>query len=222
MLVDAAPKILAEIPRRLGEYAARQLAERGVEIRAATTLASLDAEAAQLSDGETIPTDTLVWTAGVQCEPAGGEARAAGGRQGPRPVDETLRVEGRDAIWALGDCARVPEPRHARSARPADLPARPPPGAPARAEPRRASVKPYRYRMLGQVATLGHYKGIADVLGLRLTGFLGWFVTRTLPPVPAAAAEPEAAGRGRLDRRALLPPGHRGARRPGPAAGAGR
>ena len=39
--------------------------------------------------------------------------------------------------------------------------------------------KPYRYRMLGQVATLGRYKGIADVLGLRLTGFLGWFVTRT-------------------------------------------
>jgi NADH dehydrogenase len=39
--------------------------------------------------------------------------------------------------------------------------------------------QPYRYRMLGQVATLGRYKGIADVLGLRFTGFLGWFITRT-------------------------------------------
>jgi NADH:quinone reductase (non-electrogenic) len=39
--------------------------------------------------------------------------------------------------------------------------------------------KPYRYRMLGQVATLGRYKGIADVLGLRFTGFPGWFITRT-------------------------------------------
>ena len=43
----------------------------------------------------------------------------------------------------------------------------------------RGDPKPYRYRMLGQVATLGRYKGIADVLGLRLTGFPGWFVTRT-------------------------------------------
>jgi NADH dehydrogenase FAD-containing subunit len=46
-------------------------------------------------------------------------------------------------------------------------------------EPRHVVVKPYRYRMLGQVATLGHYKRIADVLGLHLRGFLGWFVTRT-------------------------------------------
>ena len=40
-------------------------------------------------------------------------------------------------------------------------------------------VQPYRYRMLGQVATLGRYKGVADVLGLRLRGFPGWFVTRS-------------------------------------------
>jgi NADH dehydrogenase len=39
--------------------------------------------------------------------------------------------------------------------------------------------RPYRYRMLGQVATLGRYKGIADVMGIRLRGFPGWFVTRT-------------------------------------------
>jgi NADH:ubiquinone reductase (H+-translocating) len=40
-------------------------------------------------------------------------------------------------------------------------------------------LQPYGYRMLGQVATLGRYKGIADVLGLRLRGFPGWFVTRS-------------------------------------------
>ena len=43
----------------------------------------------------------------------------------------------------------------------------------------RGERKPYRYRMLGQVATLGRYRGIADVMGLRLRGFPGWFVTRT-------------------------------------------
>ena len=76
--------------------------------------------------------------------------------------------------------------------------------------------------MLGQVATLGHYKGIADVLGLRFTGFLGWFVTRTYHLYQLPAAEPEAESRGRLDGRALLPQGPGGARRPGPAEGATR
>src|SRR5581483_208291 len=70
VLVDAAPKILPEIPTRLGEYAARQLMRRGVEIRVSTTLESVEAHAATLSGGERIPTSTVVWTAGVRAHPA--------------------------------------------------------------------------------------------------------------------------------------------------------
>ena len=69
ILVEASPSILPGIPRRLGEYAARQLTKRGVEIWVETTLASLDAESAQLSNGNAIPTNTLVWTAGVRASP---------------------------------------------------------------------------------------------------------------------------------------------------------
>jgi NADH:quinone reductase (non-electrogenic) len=93
-------------------------------------------------------------------------------------VDEHLRVIGRDGIWALGDCAAVPN--LATPDRPD-----PPTSQHALRQARRLAknltgdVQPYRYRMLGQVATLGRYKGIADVLGLRLRGFPGWFVTRT-------------------------------------------
>ena len=177
VLVDAAPTILHEIPRRLGEYAARQLVKRGIEIRVATTLASLDAEAATLSDGERIPTATLVWTAGVKANPMLARLGLPLDERGRVRVDETLRVEGADDVWALGDCARVPnlaapEPdpptsQHAlRQAR-------------RLAKNLRGSPQPYRYRMLGQVATLGRYKGIADVLGVRLWGFPGWFVTRS-------------------------------------------
>ena len=94
------------------------------------------------------------------------------------PVDEFLRVEGYDDVWALGDCARVPNPA---------TPGRfdPPTSQHALRQARRLAKNlggrpaPYRYRMLGQVATLGRYKGIADVLGLRVRGFLGWFITRT-------------------------------------------
>jgi NADH dehydrogenase len=82
------------------------------------------------------------------------------------------------AVWALGDCARVPN-----EATP-DLPD-PPTSQHALRQARRLAKnlcgepQPYRYRTLGQVATLGRHKGIADVMGLNLRGFLGWWVTRT-------------------------------------------
>ncbi len=178
VLVDAAPKILSDIPAPLGDYAARQLAKRGVDIRVSTTLESVDAEAAVLSDGSRIETRTLVWTAGVKAHPLLGGLGLPLDDRGRIVVGPTLRVEGRENVWALGDGARVPNEAT--------------PGVPdpptcqhALRQARRLAKnlkgehKPYRYRMLGQVATLGRYKGTADVLGLRLHGFPGWFVTRT-------------------------------------------
>jgi NADH dehydrogenase len=178
VLVDAAPKILAEIPPRLGDYAARELTGRGVEIHTGTTLDSVDAHEAVLSNGERIPTATLVWTAGVRASPLLPELGLPLDERGRVVVDETLRVEGRTELWSLGDCARVPN-----AATPGAYD--PPTCQHALRQARRLAknlqgdVQPYRYRMLGQVATLGRYKGIADVLGLRLRGFPGWFVTRT-------------------------------------------
>jgi NADH dehydrogenase len=177
LLVDAAPKILPEIPSRLGDYAAQQLAGRGIEIRVGTTLESMDDEAVLLSGGERIPTATLVWTAGVRANPLLASLGLPLDDRHRVRVDETLRVEGLDGVWALGDCAGVP---NQASAEPD-----PPTSQHALRQARRlaknltGTPQPYRYRSLGQVATLGRYKGIAAVLNLRLTGFLGWFVTRT-------------------------------------------
>jgi NADH dehydrogenase len=178
VLVDAAPSILSEIPRRLGVYAAKQLASRGVDIRVSTTLESLEAREAALSDGTRLATHTLVWTAGVKAHPLLAELGMPLDEKGRVVVGPTLQVEGRENVWALGDCARVPN---------AATPEHPDPPtcqhalrqARRLAKNLRGERKPYRYRMLGQVATLGRYRGIADVLGLRLRGFPGWFVTRT-------------------------------------------
>jgi NADH dehydrogenase len=178
VLVDAAPKILPEIPTRLGDYAARELKRRGVDVRVGTTLDRVEANAATLSDGETILTHTVVWTAGVRANPANARFGLPVDDRGRIPVDELLRVEGLEHVWALGDGARVPN-----QATPGGFD--PPTCQHALRQARRLAknlqgdAKPYRYRMLGQVATLGRYKGIADVLGLRLRGFPGWFVTRT-------------------------------------------
>jgi NADH:ubiquinone reductase (H+-translocating) len=178
VLVDAAPKILPEIPTRLGDYAAQQLTRRGIEIRVETTLESVEANAAHLSNRERILTHTVVWTAGVKANPVLSRLGLPLDERGRVKVDGTLRVEGHEHVWALGDGARVPN-----LATPGEFD--PPTSQHALRQARRLAKnlageqQSYRYRMLGQVATLGRYKGIADVLGLRLTGFLGWFVTRT-------------------------------------------
>jgi NADH:quinone reductase (non-electrogenic) len=178
VLVDAAPKILPEIPRRLGEYAARHLARRGVEIHVSTTLESYDGRVAVLSDGTRVPARTLVWSAGVRASPVLAELGLPLDERGRVVVDETLRVRDRDDVWSLGDCAAVPNTRTPGVFDP-------PTCQHALRQARRLAKnltgppKPYGYRMLGQVATLGRHKGIAEIPGLRLRGFLGWFVART-------------------------------------------
>jgi NADH dehydrogenase len=178
ILVDAAERILPEIPRPLGDYAAQELARRGVELRVSTTLERAEPGCVRLSDGERIEAHTLVWTAGVTPRP---ELMSLGlplDERGRVRVGPTLQVEGREHVWALGDCARVPNAA-------TDGAPDPPTCQHALRQARRLAKnlhgkrRPYRYRMLGQVATLGRYRGIADVLGVKLRGFPGWFVTRT-------------------------------------------
>ena len=174
----AGVEALAEIPTRLSEYAARQLTGRGIDIRVGTTLESVEGDSLVLSDGSRLETHTLVWTAGVRAHPLLAELGLLLDERGRVRVDDILRVEGCGNIWALGDCARVlnaatpdhPDPPTSQHAlRQARRLAKNLQGAP----------RPYRYRMRGMVATLGRHKGVGDVLGLRLRGFLGWFATRT-------------------------------------------
>jgi NADH dehydrogenase len=178
VLVDAAPKILPEIPSRLGEYAAALLLSRGIDIRVNTTLEEVEPHAVRLSDGTHLLTSTVVWTAGVKAHPLLAELGLPLDERGRVRVDQTLQVEGLEHVWALGDCAAVPN---------AATPGRvdPPTSQHALRQARRLAKnivgepRRYRYRTLGEVATLGRYKGIANVLGFPLKGFLGWWVTRT-------------------------------------------
>jgi NADH dehydrogenase len=178
VLVDAAPKILPEIPTRLGDYAAELLMRRGVDIRVETTLDEVEPHAARLSDGDRLLTSTVVWTAGVRANPLLGELGLPLDERGRVTVDEFLRVEGAEHIWSLGDCAAVPN-----QTTPGQID--PPTSQHALRQARRlaknlrGNLRPYRYRMLGEVATLGRYRGIASVFGIPIKGFLGWWITRT-------------------------------------------
>ncbi|HKI66624.1 MAG TPA: FAD-dependent oxidoreductase [Solirubrobacterales bacterium] len=111
VLVEATGRVLPEIDRGLAEYALRQLRGRGIDIRLETTLEEVTADRARLSSGETLPTRTVVWTAGVSPHPSLRKLSLPLDERGRAPVDDHLRVQGLDAVWAIGDCAAAPDPR---------------------------------------------------------------------------------------------------------------
>ena len=111
VLVEATGRVLPEIDRGLAEYALRQLRGRGIEIRLETTLEEVTADRARLSGGETLPTRTVVWTAGVAPHPSLRKLSLPLDERGRAPVDDHLRVQGLDSVWAIGDCAAAPDPR---------------------------------------------------------------------------------------------------------------
>jgi NADH dehydrogenase len=177
VLVDASPRILSEVPHQLADYTAAQLRRRGVEIRSSSTVASVEAQAVTLGDGTRIDTETLVWTAGVTVNPLVASLGLPLDERGRITVDSSLRVDGRPHVWALGDCAAVPN---------AATPGRfdPPTCQHALRQARAVAAamggatQHYAYRSIGEGATLGRDKGIARILGLHVRGRLGAMVTR--------------------------------------------
>ena len=183
VLVEAQDAILPEIGERLGEYAARELRRRDIEIKVGTRLDSVEGGVVQLSDGETFPAETLVWTAGVKPEPIATASGLPVDDAGRLRVDASLRVEGFEGvIWAAGDAAAVPDvvagglcpPSAQYATRQGKQLA-----ANVLATFDGRSVEPFRFKALGALCSLGRYKGVAVVLGVRLHGFPAWFMART-------------------------------------------
>jgi NADH:ubiquinone reductase (H+-translocating) len=154
-------------------------------------LSEVSAGGARLSDGEVIPARTLVWTAGVKPSPIVGTLGLPLDRSGRVIVDRTMRVAWRRedgpgdsaAVWAIGDCAAVPDahrqgqfspPTAQHAIRQGRLVARN-----VVATLSGGKVRPFRYRTKGVVAELGHNKAVAITLGIRWRGFPAWFIART-------------------------------------------
>jgi NADH:ubiquinone reductase (H+-translocating) len=184
VLVEARERVMPEVPPGLAEFAARELRGRGMEILTGTTVREMDERSATLSTGERIPTRMLCWTAGVRPAPVVRKLGLPLNEQGRIEVDATMRVNGRDNVWAIGDAAAVPDPaKHRRS------PA-PPTCQHAIRQGRRVAEnvaavhrgrrpRPFRYRTLGVFVDMGRHKAVATVLGIRLRGFPAWFAART-------------------------------------------
>ena len=182
VLAEARERIMQEVPDSLSMFAEAELRGRGIEVLTSTTLQELSVDCARLSRGEPIPSRTVVWTAGVRPGPAVAKLGLQLDATGRIPVDRTMRVAGAP-VWAIGDCAAVPDP--ARPGQPC-----PPTAQHAIRQGRLVAhnvacalrglpARPFRYKSKGVVAELGGRQAVAITFGVRWRGFPAWLIART-------------------------------------------
>ena len=181
ILVEAADRILPETDADLAEYALRELRGRGIEVRMGTRLDEVGEDAVRLSTGETIPTKTVLWTTGVAPHPSLRSLNVPLDDHGRVPVDETLRVRGLDAVWAVGDCAAVPDPNGGVSPMTAQHAIRQgrTVGGNVAAALGVGRERPFTYRSRGAFVNLGRHKAVAKFLRWKFRGFPAWWMART-------------------------------------------
>ncbi|MGZ4152406.1 MAG: NAD(P)/FAD-dependent oxidoreductase, partial [Actinomycetota bacterium] len=109
LLIEAAERILPELPADLADYAEAELRRRGIQVLLGTRLESAEGDTVRLSDGQAFAADTLVWTAGVKPSPLAAQSGFPVDDRGRVRVDDHLRVVGLPDAWAAGDVAAVPD-----------------------------------------------------------------------------------------------------------------
>ena len=183
ILVEAKTRLMPELDERLAAFTRDRLRALGVEVRLNTMVNGASAHEVRLKDADPIPSRTLVWTTGVAPNPFVAASPLPKDGRGWITIDAHLRVAGAPGVWSLGDCSRVPDvlrPGHFHPAtaqhaiREARQLAR---NIAATIQGR--PTQPFRYRTMGQMATLGHYNGVGMIGPLRVWGFVAWALWRT-------------------------------------------
>lgn len=181
-LVSAGNGILPELGEKLGAYAHRKLTEQNVEIRLNCKVTAVNGHDVVLSDGTTITTNTLVWTAGISPHDLLSTVPCAK-TKGRVLVNEYLEVPEWPGVWALGDCALVPDRKTGKF--------HPPTAQHALREGKLAAhnilatvrngwKRPFVYRTIGLLAPIGRRTGVANILGVNFSGFIAWWLWRTI------------------------------------------
>lgn len=181
VLVHPGEFVLPELGEELGRYAGHKLAERGIEIRPNTKIKAVTAKGVELTDGTDITTRTLVWTAGTSPHPLLDKVPLPKERQRLK-VNAAMGVEGYPGIWALGDCAMIPNEKGGYQ---------PPTAQHASREGKVLAYNvvanscgkdliPFRFNTLGLLASIGRRTGVARILGVNFSGFVAWWLWRTI------------------------------------------
>jgi NADH:ubiquinone reductase (H+-translocating) len=183
VLIEATGRILPEVSVPMAQYTVQQLLKRTMDVRLNTRVESLTGGHVVLSDGEEFDAETIVWTAGVKPNPMLARTDLPLDDKGRLRCTPDLRVVGVADAWSAGDCAAVPDltnpgaftgPSAQHAVRQTKTLA-----ANIVAALRRRQLVDYRHKYVGSVASLGLYRGVAEVYGIKLRGWLAWFMHRT-------------------------------------------
>ena len=182
MLLHEGSLILPELPDDLARFAQNLLQRRGVDIRLNTRLTGATAEYAMLGDGERIPTKTLVSTVPSAPNPLVTDLPCKK-EKGKIVVSEFLEVPDYPGVWALGDCAWVPDYKSGQACPPTAQHAIREARCLANnivATLRDRTKKRFAFNTLGKLAALGHHSAVGEVLGFKISGFLAWLIWRSI------------------------------------------
>jgi NADH:ubiquinone reductase (H+-translocating) len=182
VLVHPGAVILPELGEKLGAYAQAKLAARGVEIRVNTKVSAVLAPGIELSDGTQIECHTVVWTAGTSANPLLHELPCRKER-GRIVVNEFMEVVDWPGVWALGDCAAVPDRATGKPSPPTAQHALRQGKVLAQnitAAVRGGAKKPFVFSTIGLLAAIGKRTGVANILGFNFSGFMAWWLWRTI------------------------------------------
>jgi NADH dehydrogenase len=183
VLVHADEIILPELSESLGHFAQEKLRARGVEIRLKTKVTGYDGKEVILNDGARIAARILIWTAGITPAPLLSTLPCTRER-GRVVANDCFQVSGWANVWALGDCALVPDPLNPGKFYPPT----------AQHATREAAVvannivsvmrgeapRPFRFKMIGLLASIGRRAGVAEIFGVRFSGFVAWCLWRAI------------------------------------------
>jgi NADH:ubiquinone reductase (H+-translocating) len=182
VLIHPGEVILPELGEHLGAYTQKKLQERGIEILTKTRVSGYDGHTVTLNNGMKIESRTVIWTAGttphslINTLPCKNE-------RGRVVVNAQMQVEGHAGVWALGDCAVVPDLTTGKTC--------PPTAQHALRQAKRLAknivaamkglpLQPFKFKTIGQLASIGHRTGVARVFGMNFSGFIAWWMWRTI------------------------------------------
>ena len=182
VLVHAGPVLLPELSVKLGQYTQKKLTERKVEIRVNTRVKEVRDDGVVLSDNTFIRTHMLVWTAGTSVNPLL-ESLPCVMERDRLLVNDYLEVPNWPGVWAIGDCASVPDrkrggyypPTAQHACREAKVVA-----DNITAEVKGGRKRQFSYTSMGQLAAIGRRTGVANIMGRNFSGFFAWWLWRTI------------------------------------------
>lgn len=186
VLVEASNRVMPEVSPKMGVYTIERLSERGIQVYLDTRVETMVGGNVQLSDGTEFATDTIVWTAGVKANPMLANTDLPLDERGRLRCTAQLQVTGVEGAFSGGDCAAVPDltkidadpaatcsPSAQHAVRQAKVLA-----DNVIAAVRGKGAKDYKHKYAGSVASLGLYRGVADVYGVKLKGLPAWAMHR--------------------------------------------